>query len=88
MKKINKGIVFSNDIFKILKGRNALDFNYEKKGLKIPNERQIKKLRDDFKKDVNRIFNSEVTIFSEEEMEEFMYESLEDSWRYPHCFIG
>lgn len=31
MEKINKGIVFSNDIFRILKERNALDFNYEKK---------------------------------------------------------
>lgn len=87
MKKIDKGIVFSNDIFRIMKGQNALDFDYKQNGLIIPNEEQIERLREDFKKDVNRIFNNEVTIFSEKEMEEFLYSSLEDSWDYPHCFI-
>ena len=70
-----------------MNGQNALDFNYEKNGLAIPNEKQIEILRKDFKKDVNRIFRNEVTIFSEEEMEEFLYSSLEDSWMYPHCII-
>lgn len=87
MKKIDKGIVFSNDIFRIMKGQNALDFDYKQNGLIIPNEKQIERLREDFKKDVNVIFNNEVTIFSEKEMENFLYNSLEDSWDYPHCFI-
>ena len=29
MKKINKGIVFSNDIEMILNGQNAFDYQYE-----------------------------------------------------------
>lgn len=88
MKRIDKGIIFSNDIFRILNGQNALDFNYRVNGFNIPNKNQIDVLREDFKKDVKRIFNNEVTIFSEEEMERFLYSSLENSWNYPHCVIG
>ena len=29
MKRINNGIVFSNDIYRILSGKNALDYNYQ-----------------------------------------------------------
>lgn len=67
MEIINNGIVFSNDIERILKGSNALNFNYEQKGLKIPNSSFIKMLREDFSLSTNKIFNN-VTIISEEEM--------------------
>jgi len=67
MEKIKNGIVFSNDIGRILKGNNALNFNYEKLGLKIPNSTFIKSLRENFSLCTNRIFNN-VTIISEEEM--------------------
>ena len=84
MKRIDEGIVFSNDIMWILKGKNALDFNYSKKELKIPRKEDIEKLRSDFKKDVNNIFDR-VTVIDEEEMEEYLYTSLEDVKQYPHC---
>ena len=42
MEQIKKGIVFSNDIERILKGNNALNFSYEKSGLKIPKSTFIK----------------------------------------------
>ena len=87
MKRINEGIVFSNDIMWILKGKNALDFDYSKKGLKIPRKEEIEKLRIDFKKDVNNIFDR-VTVIDEEEMEEYLYTSLEDVKQYPHCIAG
>lgn len=83
MKKVKDGIVFSNDIYRIMQGKNALDFDYAKNGLIIPTEEQIRKLRSDFKRDVNRIFDGKVTIFSETEMDDFLYDSLEDCWEYP-----
>ena len=88
MKEINQGIIFSNDIFRIMKGNNALDFNYNENGLIVPNEKQIERLRKDFFKDVYKIFNGKVTIFSEDEMDNFLSNSLQDSWEYPHCIIG
>lgn len=87
MEKVNSGIVFSNDILRILQGKNALDFNYEKSGLVPPTKKQVEILRENFKKDVNRIFENDVTIFSEEEMESFLNDSLDDCLNYPHCFI-
>ncbi len=86
MEKVNSGVVFSNDILRILQGKNALDFNYEKNGLSLPSKKQIEVLREDFRKDVNRIFERDVTIFSEEKMEGFLNDSLEDCTIYPHCF--
>ena len=59
MEKINRGIVFSNDIEYILKGNNALDFNYEKEGMIVPNSSFIKDLREWFKSDVNRVFKGQ-----------------------------
>ena len=87
MKKINEGIVFSNDIFRILKGENALNFNYEQKGMVIPSEKQIEFLRKDFLRDVNRIFNNKVKVITEDEMENYLYTSLEDVMEYPHRII-
>ncbi len=64
MKTIKKGIVFSNDIKRILSGINALDYQYEV----IPNDKIIESVREHFKEQTNKIFNNEVTIISEEEM--------------------
>ena len=79
MKKINKGIVFSDDIKRILSGINAFDYKYEF----IPNNDVINSLREDFKSDVNKIFNSNVTIISEEEM---MNINNLIGGEYPHCY--
>ncbi len=59
MKKIAKGIVFSNDIKRIINGNNALSFSYEKKGMIIPSASFLENLRDDFKRETNKIFNNE-----------------------------
>lgn len=80
MKTIKKGIVFSNDIKRILCGINSLDYQYEV----IPNDSIIKRVREDFEKQVNDIFNNEVTIITEEEM--LQVNHLIDS-EYPHCNI-
>lgn len=79
MKKINKGIVFSDDIKRILNGINAFDYKYEF----IPSDDVINSLREDFKSDVNKIFNSNVTIISEEEM---MNVNNLIGGEYPHCY--
>lgn len=81
MKEIKKGIVFSNDIKQILNGDNAFDYNYGK----VPNSNFIKVLRSNFKCDVNKIFDNEVTIITEEEM------GLINNFNggeYPHCYFG
>lgn len=87
MEKVEDGIVFSYDIYRIFKGINALDFDYRKNGLSIPTEDEIKKVRSDFEKDVKRIFDGKVTIFGEEKMEDFLYRSLVDVLEYPHRII-
>ena len=78
MKKINKGIVFSNDIERILNGYNAYNYQY---GL-IPNSNYIEEIRKDFNNDVSKIFNNNITIISEEEMLEINNLIIGD---YPHC---
>ena len=64
MEKIDKGIVFSNDIERIFNGINSFDFKYEC----VPDSSIINNVRSDFKSEVERIFNGEVSIISEEEM--------------------
>ena len=81
MKKIEKGIVFSDDIKRILNGINAFDYKYEF----IPSDSVIDSIRLDFKKDVNKIFNGDVTIISEEEM---MNINSLIGGEYPHCNFG
>lgn len=89
MKTIKDGIVFSNDIERILKGYNALDFNYEEKGIKIPTSDFLQEIRKSFFRDVNKIFEGKVTVLSEEEMLEGFDLALRDSFRkYPHCIFG
>ena len=77
MKKIKKGIVFSEDIKRILNGINAFDFQYEF----IPSESMIQSVREDFKKSTSLIFNDNVTILSEDDM---MNVNSLIGGRYPH----
>ena len=79
MKKINKGIVFSDDIKRILSGRNAFDYKYDF----IPNDSIINTMREDFNFEVNKIFNGNVVIISEEEMMEV---NNLIGGEYPHCY--
>jgi hypothetical protein len=79
MKKINEGIVFSDDIKRILNGINAFDYKYQF----IPNDEVIKEIRDNFKRDVNKIFKGKVTIINEEEM---MCMNDLIGGEYPHCY--
>lgn len=81
MKKISKGIVFSNDIKAILNGVNAFDFKYDF----IPSGRVIDEVREDFKKEVNEIFKGNVTIIEEDEMRQV---NKFIGGEYPHCIIG
>ena len=84
MKKINEGIVYSNDINLILNGYNNLDYNYP--GIVIPSKSFIEDLRKDFKKQVDQIFKK-TTIISEEDMVLSIYNSIKDVLGiYPHCF--
>lgn len=79
MKKIKNGIVFSNDIKRILNGINAFDYSYD---YEMDNN-VIDDVRTDFKDSVNKIFNSNVTIILEDEMMQ-----INDliGGEYPHCF--
>lgn len=79
MKKIEKGIVFSNDIKRILSGINAFDYKYEA----IPTDITINNIRKDFKDDVGKIFRGNVTFISEEEMLEV---NNLICGGYPHCY--
>ena len=81
MEKISKGIVFSEDIKRILEGFNAFQFKYDFK----PSDNVIAKVRESFREEVNSIFNNEVSIISEEEM--FRVNNLLDG-EYPHCNFG
>ena len=85
MKIIKEGIVFSNDIQRILNGYNAINFSYSKKGISIPQNNFIENLRQDFKNTVDKIF-TKTTIITEQEMLESITDSiLPFLWRYPHC---
>ena len=85
MKIIKKGIVFSNDIQRILEGYNAINFSYNNQGIIIPNKNFIESLRKDFTTTVNKIFTQTTTI-QESEMLESIYASISPFLgRYPHC---
>lgn len=85
MKIIKEGIVFSNDIERILQGYNAINYSYNKQGITIPNNYFIESLRQDFTTTVNKIFTKTTTI-TEEEMLDSIYNSiLPFLGRYPHC---
>ena len=85
MKIIKEGIVFSNDIKRILQGYNAINYSYNKQGLIVPNKNFIECLRKDFSTTVNKIF-TKTTIIPEEEMLDSIYTSiLQFLGKYPHC---
>ena len=71
MKVIEKGIVISEDINRILNGNNALSYNYNEKGILVPNKSVIRDIRKDFKKDLKKIFDCTV-IVSEDDITESM----------------
>ena len=80
MKKLYKGIIFNDDIKRILNGINAFDYKYDV----IPDDSVIDTIRTDFKQQTNKIFNNKVTIISEDEMMEV---NNLINWSYPHCYI-
>ena len=81
MKEINEGIVFSYDIKKILNGQNAFDYKYNA----VPSDTIINDVRNDFERDVKKIFKNKVVIISEEQM--LRINNLIGG-EYPHCYIG
>lgn len=64
MKKISNGIVISNDIKRILDGVNAFNYNYNVE----VEDNVIDNMRGDFRKNISRIFDGNVSIISEDEM--------------------
>ena len=80
MEKISKGIVFSEDIKRILNGVNAFKFKYDFK----PSDDVIREVRDDFRREVSNIFDK-VVIISEEDM---MRVNDLIGGGYPHRNIG
>ena len=87
MIRISEGIVFSNDIKEILKGNNALDYNYEINNMKV-NNNVIEDVREKFKEKTTKIFK-DVTIISEEDMKSSLLESIKDiEGVYPHYIFG
>ena len=49
----------------------------------------IEELRNDFKKDTNKVFDNKSFILSEDEMLESMDKAISDViGRYPHCILG
>ncbi len=87
MKSIKDGIVFSNDIVRIMQGNNALQFNYQEFCI-LPSDNFFRSLREDFYNSTSKIFGGKVTVIEEEEMLEGMYSSIQDViGRYPHCIL-
>lgn len=85
MKIIKEGIVFSNDIKRILEGYNAINYSYINRGIIIPNNNFIESLRQDFNKTVNKIFTKTTTTITESEMLESIYSSISPFLGlYPH----
>lgn len=81
MKEIKKGFVYSEDIERITKGVNAFDFKFDT----IPTKEVIKSVREDLKIQMNKIFNNQVTVVTEDEM--LMVNNLIKG-DCPHCNIG
>lgn len=87
MIKIEEGIVFSNDIKRIMEGNNPLDFSYNKRNIIIPSKTTYEEIRKNFKNETQKIFPN-ITIISEEEMIEGLNDILTKYInRYPHCII-
>lgn len=76
MERIQNGIVFSNDIGRILNGNNALDFDYRNIG--VPTNSVIESVRLNFRSDVDKIFSKHVRVITELEMISSMLEAMRD----------
>ncbi len=88
MKKIKEGIVFSNDIERIMEGNNALNYSYEKQGMVLPDKDFYKMLREDFSSKTSTIFNGCINIIDEEDMLNGLLSSINDVYgSYPHCLL-
>lgn len=81
MKEIKKGFVYSEDIERITKGVNAFDFKFDTE----PSKEVIKSVREDLKLQMDKIFNNNVTVVTEDEM--LMVNKL-ITGDCPHCNIG
>ena len=81
-------IVFSNDIYKILKGKNSLDYDYESNGIIVPSRNFIEELRNDFQKTTKNIFEGNIEIIAEDQMQSSIENSIKDVLgRLPHCIF-
>ena len=80
MEIISKGIVFSEDIKRILNGVNAFKFKYDFK----PSDAVIREVRNDFRREVSTIFDR-VVIIGEEDM---MRVNDLIGGGYTHCNFG
>ena len=83
MDKINKGVVFSNDIKLILKGKNSLKYSFNKNGIIIPDDSFIDNLREEFKKIVKKAYGTDITIVSENDMKAYMNSYIDKFNSYP-----
>lgn len=84
MKKIENGIVFSEDIELILNGNNALNYSYKDNGIIIPDKTFIKNLRMDFYKLAKLVYNTNIVIVTEQEMIDAMNNIVNEyKGRYP-----
>ena len=72
MIKIKSGIVFSDDIKRILSGVNAFDYKYKS----VPGSSVIEAVRNDFRKDVNKIFDGNVKYIWHYKMQKAKYKFL------------
>ena len=79
MKEIKKGFVYSEDIKRILEGVNAFDYEYDA----TPSIMTIEDVREDFIKQINKIFKNQVTRVTEDEMLEI---NNLIGGEYPHCY--
>lgn len=70
-KVIERGIVISEDIQRILQGHNALGYKYDEHGILVPNKHVIEDIRKDFKQQMDKIFEN-VVIVKEDDITESM----------------
>lgn len=82
MDRINDGIIFSNDIYYILNGKNSLGFSYVDNNIIIPKKEEIDLLRKDFLEKTSRYFEK-VSIVEEKDMVKYLNFSLKTFKDYP-----
>ena len=84
MKRLEDGIIISNDIYLIITGCNALKFKYIDKAIIVPSKEFIDNLREEFKEICEKAYQTKVTFISEEDMTNSMNELIDKyKGRYP-----